>query len=82
MPGDTKVIQLIMNEINRSIGQKIKQKRKELGVTQYELGRLLGCKQQHIQNYEVGYCAMPIEMLCDLANLCLVPIDWFILDDD
>jgi transcriptional regulator with XRE-family HTH domain len=66
-----------MLEINKKIGNKIKHKRKELGVTQYELGRILGCSQQSIQNNEVGYCSIPIDTLNDFAKLCMLPIDWF-----
>jgi transcriptional regulator with XRE-family HTH domain len=69
-----------MHEINKKIGNRIKHKRKELGVTQYELGRILGCTQQSIQNYEVGYCSIPIDTLNDFAKLCKLPIDWFIAE--
>jgi len=53
-----------------------------LGITQDELGQILGCTQQMIQNYEMAYCAMPILMLKDMALLCKSPVDWFFIDDN
>jgi transcriptional regulator with XRE-family HTH domain len=70
-----------MGETNIFIGARMKLKRKDLGITQYELGKILGCSQQSIQNYEVGYCAIPIVRLNDFAKLCKLPIDWFLADD-
>lgn len=37
-----------------SLGQKIKSLRKEKGLTQYELGTLLGVKKAAVQKYENG----------------------------
>jgi len=71
-----------MSSLSDAIAKKIKQKRKELGVKQWELGLLLGCSVQSIQHYEKGTCQMPLEMLNDLASLCCVPIDWFFLMHD
>jgi transcriptional regulator with XRE-family HTH domain len=71
-----------MSIINKLVGAKIKQKRVELGITQDELGQILGCTQQMIQNYEVAYCAMPIIMLNDFAKLCKLPLDWFLLNEN
>lgn len=62
-----------MNEINKLIGAKIKEKRIELGITQYELGRVLGASQQQIQNYEVGYCAMSIEYIFAIETPFFMP---------
>jgi transcriptional regulator with XRE-family HTH domain len=69
-----------MSSLTDTIAGKIKQKRKELGLTQAELGTLLGCSVQLIQHYEKGTCQMPVAMLNDLALLCQVPIDWFFLE--
>ncbi|WP_366520846.1 helix-turn-helix transcriptional regulator [Mucilaginibacter sp.] len=70
-----------MSDLNKLVGSKIKQKRLELGVTQSELGQILRCTQQMIQNYEVAYCAMPISILNDYTKLCKVPLDWFFEDE-
>ncbi|MDB5141072.1 MAG: helix-turn-helix protein [Mucilaginibacter sp.] len=71
-----------MSETGKLVSAKIKEKRIELGVTQYELGIILGCTQQMIQNYEAAYCEMPVQMLNDLAKLCKVPLDFFFLKDN
>jgi transcriptional regulator with XRE-family HTH domain len=70
-----------MASLTQIVATKIREKRKQLGVTQAELGALLGCTVQLIQHYEKGICQMPINMLNDLAILCKVPIDWFFLED-
>jgi len=70
-----------MSELNKLVGRRIKAKRKELGLTQDELAKILGCTFQLIQHYENGFCAMPIDRLNDMALLCKVPFDWFFLDD-
>jgi transcriptional regulator with XRE-family HTH domain len=70
-----------MSDLTKSVGLKIKQKRIGLGLTQNELGMILGCTQQVIQNYEVGYARMPIMMLNDMAILCKVTVDWFFFDE-
>ena len=70
-----------MSDLGKIVGSKIKQKRNELGCTQDELGKILGCTFQSIQHYEKGNCEMPIYMLIDFASLCQLPIDWFFVDD-
>ena len=71
-----------MSALSKSIAVKIKKTRGELGITQQELAKILGCTFQLIQHYENGYCQMPVPMLNDLAMLYKVPIDWFFLDDN
>jgi transcriptional regulator with XRE-family HTH domain len=73
---------LAVNDLHKRVGDKIKEKRIELGITQYELGKILGCSQQMIQNYESAFAAMPIMMLKDMALLCKVPVDWFFLNEN
>lgn len=36
------------------IGKRIKQRRKELGLTQDEVAEMLGCRKQNISEYELG----------------------------
>ena len=38
----------------REIGKRIKQRRKELGLTQDEVAEMLDCKKQNISEYELG----------------------------
>lgn len=71
-----------MSNLNKLVGIKIKQKRLELGVTQMELGAILGCTFQLIQHYESGFCQIPIDRLSDFALLCRLPVDWFLLDEN
>lgn len=70
-----------MSELSMRIADKIRERRKALGVTQTELALILGCTYQLIQHYESGFCQMPIYTLNDFALLCKVPVDWFFLDE-
>lgn len=70
-----------MNNLNKLVGSKIKEKRLELGVTKMELAAILGCSYQLIQHYESGFCQMPIYVLNDFAKLCRLHVDWFLLDE-
>ena len=36
------------------IGKRIKQRRKELGLTQDKVAEMMGCKKQNISEYELG----------------------------
>jgi len=73
---------MVNRNLNKLVGDKIKQKRHDLGVTQHELGLILGCTFQLIQHYENGFCGMPIAMLSDFALLCKIPLDWFLLAEN
>lgn len=43
-----------MSALTESVAVKLKQKRIQLGVTQQELGLILGCSTNLIQHYELG----------------------------
>ena len=53
---------------------KIKQRREELGLSQAELGKLIGCSQQHIQRLEMGYDTKPEKILL-LAKRLNLPVE-------
>jgi DNA-binding XRE family transcriptional regulator len=71
-----------MSALTESVAAKLKQKRIQLGVTQQELGLILGCSTNLIQHYEHGSCQMPYSTLSDFAFLCHEPIDWFFLAEN
>lgn len=55
--------------INMTIGQRIKKRRKELGISADELGLLLGVHRTTIFRYESGYIEkMPIDALEPIAH--------------
>lgn len=55
-------------------GQKIKQLRKEKGLTQKDLGKLIGMSYQQIGQYENGKRKPKTETLRKIANALEVPI--------
>ena len=68
--------------ITLTVGQKIKQLRKERKLTQEELGNLLGVKKAAVQKYESGRVQNlkqeTIKKLCDIFDK---RPDYFILDE-
>lgn len=64
------------------IGKKIKQLRKEKGLTAADLGKYIGVSQQQVSRYELGVNHVHIDLLASLSDLFQVPIKIFIPNDD
>ena len=56
-----------------TIGERIKQARKAKGISQRELGAILGCKQQNLAQYENGKRNMNVNSLLKIAEALHVP---------
>lgn len=61
-------------EIDRIIGQRIRQRRKELGASQSDLGIAIGVSYQQIQKYEAGKGSISVARLVEIANQLQVPV--------
>lgn len=62
-----------------NIGYKIKERRKELDLTQVELGQRIHKSSQVISNWERGYTTGIVsEDLQQLSTALSVPVDYFI----
>jgi transcriptional regulator with XRE-family HTH domain len=59
------------------IGQRIRIRRRQLGMSQTALGDRLGVKFQQIQRYEKGMCRVPASELSDVAGALNVPVGYF-----
>lgn len=59
----------------------IKQKRKELGLTQKELARIVHTSQQAIARYETQKAEPSLEVLQALSEALGVPLSYFIDSD-
>ena len=57
-----------MNEMNKLLGARIKSRRKELRMTQKELGQKIGCAEITIRQYESGRYAPKIDTRIALAK--------------
>jgi transcriptional regulator with XRE-family HTH domain len=64
------------------VGQRIREARERLGLTQEALGRLIGRTQYSISQYESGSRAIAITELPTLAQVLEVPIGYFFGDID
>ncbi len=61
-----------------TVGQRIAQKRKELGLSQEALGERLGVSRQAIYKWESDAALPEIEKLVNLSRVFSVSIDWLL----
>lgn len=61
-----------------TVGQRIAQKRKELGLTQEQLGEQLGVSRQAIYKWESDAALPEVEKLVALSRLFRVPVGWLL----
>jgi len=66
-------------ELRKAFGQRLKTLRKEKGLTQKEVAAQLSVLPTHLNKYEAGLSAPPLEKLASLANLLGVSLDFLIL---
>lgn len=59
----------------KDLGARVASLRKEQGLTQVQLGELLGIAQQMVASYEVGRRRIPVSMLPKLAHALAVPLE-------
>lgn len=64
-------------DADRFVGQKLRQGRRELGLTQEALANLLGITFQQVQKYETGRSRMSAGRLRDAAISLQKPITFF-----
>ena len=62
---------------SREIGESIKRRRKELGISQERLSEVLGVSYQQVQRYESGANKLNVENLQEIANFLAVPVASF-----
>jgi transcriptional regulator with XRE-family HTH domain len=64
-------------DADRFVGQKVRQARRELGLTQEALASLLGITFQQVQKYEFGQTRLSAGRLRSVAIAVRKPIDFF-----
>jgi transcriptional regulator with XRE-family HTH domain len=62
------------------VGQRIRQLRRTLGISQSQLGSLIGVKSQQIQKYETGANRVSAHRLWDIATTTGTTISYFFKD--
>lgn len=62
---------------SREIGEAIKQRRRELGISQERLAEMLNVSYQQIQRYENGANKLNVENIQVIADLLNMPVTAF-----
>ena len=70
------------SDVDRQIGQRIKDRRAEIGETQSGLGEAIGVTFQQVQKYERGVNRVSAARLQQIAAVLGVPMRYFIGDDE
>ena len=67
----------VPNSIDVQVGKKIRIRPRLLGISQAELGALVGITFQQVQKYEKGTNRVSASRLQQIANLLKVPPSYF-----
>lgn len=65
---------------SKAIGEKIKFRRQDVGMSQERLAELVGVSFQQIQRYENGRNKISVERIQQLAKALAVPVSSFFTD--
>lgn len=65
------------NAIDRKIGQRVRSRRLEIGMSQERLAELLGVTFQQVQKYEKGVNRIAASRLHDISNALDMPVSRF-----
>ena len=65
------------NPIDVQVGEKIRMRRRLLGISQETLGTALGVTFQQVQKYERGANRVSASMLWEMAKAMKVPVAYF-----
>lgn len=63
--------------IDRVVGQRLRWRRRELKLTQEQLGEKLGLTFQQVQKYEKGVNRISAGRLFEVADVLTVPVTYF-----
>jgi transcriptional regulator with XRE-family HTH domain len=62
---------------NKEIGERIKKRRRELGITQEKLAETLNVTYQQVQRYENGTNSLNMENIQIIADTLSAPVSYF-----
>ena len=65
------------SKVDDHVGQRVRERRKALGLSQTKLGDALGISFQQIQKYEVGTNRVAAGRLWDMAKALEVDVGYF-----
>ena len=70
------------NSLDRKIGAKVRERRRDIGMSQEKLAELLGVTFQQVQKYEKGKNRIAASRLWDIARALLLPVARFFPSDE
>lgn len=65
------------NAVDRKVGQKVRSRRLEIGMSQEKLAELLGVTFQQVQKYEKGVNRIAVSRLWDISVALEMPVSRF-----
>ena len=65
------------NAVDRKVGQKVRTRRLEIGMSQERLAELLGVTFQQVQKYEKGVNLIAVSRLWDISVALEMPVSRF-----
>lgn len=65
------------HEIDLYVGERLRQRRKVMNMSQSDLGEMVGVSLQQIQKYELGVNRIAASKLYELAQALRVPVTYF-----
>lgn len=75
---NTDKVRKFNKSLDAFIGERVKQRRSALGMSQDRLGQYLGITFQQVQKYEKGVNRISASMLYTIASILNVDIQWFV----
>ena len=64
-------------DINRRIGQRLRRRRRLMGMTQSDVAARCGVRFQQVQKYEAGKTGLSAVQLVRIASVLSVPVAYF-----
>ena len=74
---DDKIISGSPHTVDVHVGQRVRQRRKIMGLSQQDLARALGLTFQQVQKYERGTNRVSASKLWEIARTLKVPVAYF-----
>ena len=65
------------SSIDLHVGKRLRRRRRLMGMTQQQLGDLVGIRFQQIQKYECGANRVTAARLFELSNALSIPVQYF-----
>ncbi|MCW5750663.1 MAG: helix-turn-helix transcriptional regulator [Alphaproteobacteria bacterium] len=67
----------IAKRVDEYVGERIRSRRAQLGLTQHQLAEVLGLSYQQVQKYETGANRVSCGRLYEIATFLEVPVSFF-----